>query len=117
MRMGTRFDMLGRTIQTTAPALWPGQSGYFSTPSDRLDPNLFTGDVIKPEVRHHILSVFFNYMSKYHNARNWCTVWLAGSGISYQWDADRGNGDLDVLIGVDWVKFYTANPDYHGLSE
>lgn len=117
MRMGTRFDMLGRTVQTTAPVFESGHSGYFSTPQSTLDPNLFNGDHIKPEVRHEILETFFSYMSKYRGARYWCTVWLAGSGISYQWAGDRGNGDLDVLIGVDWVKFYSNNADYRGLSE
>jgi hypothetical protein len=42
---------------------------------------------------------------------------LAGSGISYQWAGDRGNGDLDVLFGLDFPKFYEDNPTYQGISE
>lgn len=95
-----------------------GGSGYFSTPSDDLDPRLFEGDSFRPEVRNWILKTLYEYW-KHHfdNAQAWSTVWLAGSGISYQWAADRSNGDLDVLIGVDFPSFYANNQKYVGLSE
>jgi hypothetical protein len=94
-----------------------GQSGYFSRPSNVLDPRLFDGDHIRPEVREWILNTLYRYWGpKYPFARQWSTVWIAGSGISYQWAADRGNGDLDVLIGIDWPQFFEDNPDMRGLS-
>lgn len=96
----------------------PGGSGYFSTPSDSLDPRLFDGDRLKPFVREWITNTLYAYWSHhFHNPKTWSTAWLAGSGISYQWQADRSNGDLDVLIGVDFPKFYAANPTYAGISE
>lgn len=100
------------------PAIASGQSGYFSAPSNALDPRLFHGDQIRHEVRTWILNTLYHYWTQ-HYARPlyWSRVWLAGSGISYQWNADRGNGDLDVLIGVDWVQFRRFNPGYAGLSD
>lgn len=95
-----------------------GESGYFSAPEQSLDPRLFDGDHLKPGVREMLVRNLYSFWgSKYNTPRSWSTVWLAGSGISYQWAASRGNGDLDVLIGVDYDDFYDANPSYRGLSE
>ncbi|MEV4454428.1 hypothetical protein [Microbispora sp. NPDC049633] len=95
----------------------PGHSGYFNAPDSRLDPNLFHGDVLRPEVREGIINRFYEYMqNRYRGAYNWSRLWLAGSGISYQWAGDRGNGDLDVMVGVDPVTFRRSNPTMAGLS-
>lgn len=100
------------------PDVKEGASGYFSTPSQTLDPHLFNGKTFRPEVRQWILSTLYDYWhAKYSAPKAWSTVWVAGSGISYQWDADRGNGDLDILIGVNFPDFYMHNPSYNGLSE
>lgn len=90
-----------------------GASSYFSRPSNILDPNLFEGEHLRPDVRDHILALYMDYMSsRYNEPSSWSMVWLAGSGISYQWAANRGNGDLDVLFGIDYTKFVTANPEF-----
>lgn len=95
-----------------------GGSGYFSAPSKTLDPRLFEGQHFRPEVRQQILANLYNFWrTKYHAPERWSTVWAAGSGISYQWAADRGNGDLDILVGVDFVKFVMYNPDYDGIPQ
>jgi hypothetical protein len=95
-----------------------GESGYFSTPSNRLDPRLFNGDKIRPEVRQWVLTTLYAYWGRhYSNPRAWSTVWVAGSGISYQWEASRGNGDLDILIGVDFDTFWQHNPKFAGIPE
>lgn len=95
-----------------------GGSGYFSDPADHLDPRLFAGEQFRPDVRSWLLDTLYSFWAKiYHRPRDWSTVWVAGSGISYQWAADRSNGDLDILIGVDYDDFYTANPKFQGLSE
>jgi len=44
-------------------------------------------------------------------------VWLAGSGVSYQWSAARNPADLDCLIGINYLLFRQANPDYKALSD
>lgn len=96
-----------------------GESGYFSTPDTQLDPRLFLNpEHMRPPVRTWILTTLYAFWGKrYHRPRDWSKVWVAGSGISYQWKAARGNGDLDVLVGVDFDKFRMANPDYSAFSE
>lgn len=110
---------LSKAIQDLGPVEeHPGGSGYFNPPDPTLDPHLFNGDVLRPEIRTWILRTLYGYWStKFHNPEAWSTAWLAGSGISYQWSGDRSNGDLDVLIGVDFPKFFDNNIDYVGLSE
>lgn len=118
-RMGTPYGALRDEIShAEQPSIAHGASGYFSTPQQTLDPHLFDGTHLKPAVRKHLLDTFFTYChSRYSKAESWANVWLAGSGISYQWAGDRGNGDLDVLIGIDHVQFYRTNPKYQGLPE
>jgi len=90
-----------------------GASSYFSRPSNILDPNLFEGEHLRPDVRDTILRIYMDYMGRnYNEPSRWSMVWLAGSGISFQWAANRGNGDLDVLFGIDYSEFVTANPDF-----
>jgi hypothetical protein len=90
-----------------------GASGYFSSPQLILDPNLFDGTSLLPHVRQTLLDLFYNHMdTMFSNPRSWSMLWLAGSGISYQWSGDRGNGDLDVLFGLDYTKFVSDNPTY-----
>ncbi|MEU5425112.1 hypothetical protein AB0H73_05825 [Streptomyces olivoreticuli] len=93
-----------------------GRSGYFSAPANHLDPNLFDGDQVKPEIRGWIVHTLREFFHPAAGFDQWAEVWLAGSGISYQWEADRGNGDLDVLIGVNYAKFAHFNRTYVGLS-
>ncbi|MFE9412396.1 hypothetical protein ACFYN0_26910 [Streptomyces sp. NPDC006704] len=93
-----------------------GGSGYFSKPSHHLDPNLFDGTHLKPAVRAWILRTLREFFLVTPGFDQWAEVWLAGSGITYQWEADRGNGDLDVLLGVDYAQFTHYNDTYAGLS-
>lgn len=96
-----------------------GASGYFSEPAHELDPHLFDGERIRDNVRTFVNSKLINWFNNetgLKGARNWLHVWIAGSGVTYQWQASRGNGDLDVLFGVDWVKFRQMNDDETGNS-
>ncbi len=115
---GYEFYLNRAVTQGTQPDIHSGASGYFSAPQKGLDPHIFDGDHIKPDVRDRILGVLHTYLdAHYHGVRSWLAAWLAGSGISFQWAGDRGNGDLDVLFGVDFPKFYASNPTYQGISE
>jgi hypothetical protein len=106
------------TGNSEAPAITAGASGYFSQPSPGLDPRLFEGTKLLSDVREWVLSTVYDFWDKlYHSPHSWSTVWAAGSGVSYQWDADRGNGDLDILIGVDFVRFFDTNPSFQGMGE
>ena len=99
------------------PELEPGSTSYFSEPSDNLDPHLFQGTQLKDWVRSGILSLLFDYLARnYSEPRKWTDAWLAGSGVSYQWSAARDPGDLDCLIGIDYVSFRSNNSEYAGLS-
>ncbi len=94
-----------------------GESGYFSSPDSSFDPHLFSGDAMRPEIKRWILSTLYGYWeTKYTSPRSWSTVWVAGSGVSYQWQGLPGNGDIDVLIGVDYDEFFAANPKFVGMS-
>lgn len=119
MSQGYDFFLTQATQGFGPVAEQEGGSGYFSTPDTRLDPRLFTDDdTFDPKVRSWILGTLYGYWRKHFRVpEKWSTVWIAGSGISYQWAADRSNGDLDVLIGVDFPQFYRRNPTYQGLSE
>lgn len=91
-----------------------GESGYFSTPTNTLDPYLFeSNEHLRPDVRTRLVNLLLDYLStRYNNPDQWTRIWLAGSGISYQWSAARGNGDLDVLFGIDYDAFVNNNPFY-----
>lgn len=93
-------------------------TSYFSAPSNELDPTLFQGRVLRGWVRTGILHLLHDYLhQKYRHAELWAHPWLAGSGVSYQWSADRHPGDLDCLVGVDFIQFRQANPEYRGLTD
>jgi hypothetical protein len=113
-------SFLARAVDTSpTPEVTGGASGYFSTPQQGLDPRLFEGDKFRPSVRSWVLDTLYGYWeTKYNDPRSWSTVWVAGSGVSYQWAAARGGlGDLDVLMGVDFDDFYAANPKFLGINE
>jgi len=122
-RMGTRYE---DTLSAHALAEDPGDelighSGYFSKPTPGYDTRLFEPgtDHIKPTVRRAILEILYGFWNKRYTApRSWSTVWIAGSGISHQYGAERGGvGDLDVLIGVEHDKFLRYNRDFGGIPE
>ena len=93
-------------------------TSYFSAPASTLDPNLFEGRVLRPWVRQGIMSVLMDFLElKFRHPEIWSHPWLAGSGVSYQWSAARQPGDLDCLVGVDFVQFRKANPEFGGLTD
>lgn len=96
----------------------PGSTSYFSAPSSELDPKLFQGTELQPWVRTGVLSLLFDYLARhFSNPHQWTKAWLAGSGVSYQWEASREPGDLDCLVGIDYVNFRRFNTDYAGYSD
>jgi hypothetical protein len=99
-------------------SLEEGSTSYFSTPEMDLDPSLFDGHHMKNGVRSAIKDAVYSFLSpRYMHPESWSRVWVAGSGVSYQWSADRDPADLDVMLGIDYVKFRKANPDYTGFSD
>ena len=111
-----RPDGLDRLVGPVS--LQGGETSYFSAPETELDPQLFDGLMIKGWVRNGILSLLFGFLNEtYRHPDLWAHVWIAGSGVSYQWSAAREPGDLDVLIGVDYIQFRKAHPEYMGLTD
>lgn len=97
--------------------LEPAETSYFSKPSVGLDPRLFRDGNLHGLVRSAILQLLFNHLnSTYTGGESWSHVWLAGSGVSYQWAAHRDPGDLDCLIGIDYARFRQSNTKFMGLS-
>lgn len=93
-------------------------TSYFSKPSETLDPTLFDNRRIRPWVRQGILQILNEFYShEYRHHELWSHPWLAGSGVSYQWEASRQPADLDCLIGIDYIQFRKANPEYAGLTD
>lgn len=93
-------------------------TSYFSAPAPELDPTLFEGRQLKSWVRTGIQSILKDFLNlRYRHSELWAHPWLAGSGVSYQWSAARQPGDLDCLVGVDYLQFRKANPEFRGLTD
>lgn len=105
----------GKAVQVAA-----GASSYFTAPTTRLDPNLFdTDEFMHHRVRAWLVNTVVDELAVkgFRGMGTWLRVWLAGSGASYQWSAARDPGDLDILLGVDYVAFRQAHVEYTGLSD
>lgn len=104
--------------ERAASGLPEGHSSYFESPHRQLDPNLFEGERLRPDVRAkllHMLEDGLNSALNLAGIEHWLNAWLAGSGITYQWEG--GEGDLDVLFGVQMAKFVHHNPNFSGIPE
>lgn len=96
----------------------PGSTSYFSAAADALDPRLFDGNRLRPGVRTALLGMLMAHLvHHFERPDSWTHAWIAGSGVSYQWEAARSPGDLDVLVGIDYVAFRASNPQYAGMSD
>ncbi|MEV7674983.1 GNAT family N-acetyltransferase [Streptomyces sp. NPDC088752] len=78
---------------------WLPRDHFFAPGKKDLDPRLFDGDRMLPEVRQHLLSLLHGFWApRYGDSwQTWARVYLAGSEASHFY----GNDDLDILIGVD----------------
>ena len=104
--------------QATPVELEPSETSYFSAPGAGLDPRLFRDGKLIPSVRSSILRILLEHLrTHYYSPENYLTIWLAGSGVSYQWTAARHPADLDCLIGVNYLLFRQSNPQYKALSD
>jgi hypothetical protein len=100
-----------------ALGITPGSTSYFSAPSEELDPTLFTDTSLDTWVKEGILGILFDYLAtSFKSPHLWVSAWLAGSAVSYQWEASRSPGDLDCLVGINYPVFRRENPGYSGMS-
>jgi hypothetical protein len=107
----------GKPEPTTAG----GASSYFARPDTGLDPNLFDGPKLHDDVRTFVVENLRRGLCLVFPGATinpaWLHIWIAGSGVTYQWAAARGNGDLDVLFSMDVSPFEQANPGWRGMGE
>lgn len=83
-----------------------------------LDPVLFDGLHLRPEVRANLLNTVQDYLGYYYlGVDDWLNVWIAGSGASYRWHAAVGLKDLDVLLGVRAANFRQMNPKFNQMGD
>lgn len=108
------------------PSLQGGASGYLSPPRTELDPALFEGSKLAPgsfNLRPNVMPIVLNPLMIFLNdiglqePAKWIKAWIAGSAITYQWSADRGNGDLDILLGIDHPMFDAHNPGFKWMGD
>ena len=98
--------------------LSPSSTSYFSKPGAGLDPRLFRNGKLIAPVREGVLTLLYNHLKLgYNEPESWTKVWLAGSGVSYNWAAEREPADLDCLVGVNYVQFRQSNQEYAGWSD
>ena len=96
----------------------PSETSYFSNPQAGLDPRLFRDNQMVGSVRDGILRILFEHLrNNYYNPEAYIHAWLAGSGVSFQWAANRSPADLDCLVGVDYIRFRQSNTKYAGFSD
>lgn len=100
------------------PDVMPGDSSYFAHPERTLDPKLFSGTKMKPEIEAELKTILDDFWRpRYNSPERWSKLYLAGSSASYQWHDAPGLGDLDMLVGVNFPKFLDDNPLYRVMSE
>ena len=96
----------------------PAETSYFSSPAAGLDPRLFRDGKLIPSVRSAIMQTLLTHLNAFYTGGDaWAHAWLAGSGVSYQWAAQRDPGDLDCLVGINYPSFRQSNPRYAGFSD
>ncbi|MFD7835539.1 GNAT family N-acetyltransferase [Streptomyces sp. NPDC059761] len=90
---------------------WLPHDHFFAPGKPDLDDRLFEGDHMHPEVRQHLLGLLNGFWApRYGDSwQSWARVYLAGSEASHFY----GNGDLDILIGID----YEAARAHTGLGD
>jgi hypothetical protein len=99
------------------PLSFEGHSGYLSRPDVALDPALFEDDRLKINVSKDIITDFKQWLfTASIKGDDWSHLWITGSSITYQYGGDRGTGDLDVMVGVNFQKFLASNPEFDGWS-
>ena len=119
-RTASPFSTALASFPGTITAVTPGASSYFTAPTSGLDPSLFDArENMHPKVQHWFITTLFGEMARkgFRGMDTWLRLWLAGSGASYQWSAARDPGDLDILLGVDYVTFRQAHVEYTGISD
>lgn len=99
---------------------WLPSGKYWGPNSAQNDQRLFDGARLRPEVSKDILDrvgAFFDAHG-YQGWKQWAKVYFAGSEAAKWLDENgEGNGDFDVLIGIDWPTFRQEHPEQADKSD
>lgn len=99
--------------------VWLPHGKYWGPNSAQVDQRLFDGDRLRPEIREDILGRVGRVLGrKYLDWQRWTRVYFAGSQAA-QWTDENGegNGDFDILIGIDWPEFRKEYPQAEGTDD
>lgn len=97
---------------------WLPHGRYWGPNSAQNDQRLFDGDHLRPEVRQDILDRVGGVLGAYKGWETWTRVYFAGSQAAQWLDQNgQGNGDFDVLVGIDFEEFRDCNPQYEELED
>lgn len=97
---------------------WLPEGKYWGPNSAQNDQRLFNGDHLRPEVRQDILDRVGGVLGKYGDWQKWTRVYFAGSQAAQWLDQNgQGNGDFDILIGIDFEEFRDHDPQCEEMED
>jgi 2'-5' RNA ligase len=97
---------------------WLPEGRYWGPNSAQNDQRLFQGDHLRPEVRQDILDRVGGVLGAYDGWEKWTRVYFAGSQAAQWLDQNgQGNGDFDILIGIDFEEFRDRNPRFEEMED
>lgn len=113
--MVTRTTILQMEAKTSLLEGWRPTRGMFEPGRPTLDPRVFDGDRMHPEIRQSVLAALDGFWRpRYGNWAYWAKPYLAGSGASHWWDSDA---DMDILVGVDLDRLRKVRPKNQDVSD
>jgi hypothetical protein len=92
--------------------------GFFDNPQAGLDPLLWDGRKLKPEIRSHVVAWWRETLGD--DAPLWSRVYLMGGATSPQWDSYRQpepDPDVDLQIIVDYPRLREKHEEWKVLSD
>lgn len=109
---------IGQRPVYTHDHTWLPNGRYWGPNSAQNDQRLFEGDHLRPEVRQDILDRVGGVLGQYKDWEKWTRVYFAGSQAAQWLDQNgQGNGDFDILIGIDFNEFRDCNPQYEEMED
>jgi 2'-5' RNA ligase len=109
---------VGQRPVYTQDHTWLPEGRYWGPNSAQNDQRLFSGDHLRPEVRQDILDRVGGVLGAYDGWEKWTRVYFAGSQAAQWLDQNgQGNGDFDILIGIDFEEFRGLNPQFEEIED
>lgn len=97
---------------------WLPEGRYWGPNSAQNDQRLFQGDHLRPEVRQDILDRVGGVLGRHDGWEKWTRVYFAGSQAAQWLDQNgQGNGDFDILIGIDFDEMRDLNPQFEEMED